>query len=132
MPIDYSQFAIPKPSSRYRAKQAKRAEEAKEYRDCCHVVDQRDGFACRVCKRACGGIGMLERAHHHHVNYRSLGGQHTTDNVIRICADCHAAIHDAKLRVEGDADQRDPLTHRTNGIAVYLPTESGWKLDRWV
>lgn len=137
MAIDYSQSAIPKGPSRFAQKQQKRAEEARQMRICYDQVDKRDGFRCRVCRKACSpsAVGMLERAHHHHLTYRSQGGEHLSRNVCLLCPSCHDALHTkCTLRLEGDADQRDPLTKKLNGIAVYVPAENahGWQISRWV
>jgi Pyruvate/2-oxoacid:ferredoxin oxidoreductase delta subunit len=119
--------------SRVAEKKKRHREEAEQMRVCYRAVDLRDGYECRVCKRACAtdAVGMLKKAHHHHIEYRSKGGEHTTDNVLRLCAECHEAIHRGRLRLAGDADQRDPLTKRLNGVACYRLTEQGWQPEKW-
>lgn len=133
--IDYNQLAIPKGPSRFSAKQQKRAEEAKQVRECYRLVDLRDRRICRVCGKPSrlDAVGLLERGHRHHLHYRSRGGVDASENVVTLCAGCHDQIHtQATLRLEGDADQRDPLTNRLNGIAVYRVLESGWSITKWV
>lgn len=78
---------------------AKARRKAAHYRVVCRAVDARDGMRCRVC-----GHALFTGAHHHHIVPRSLGGKDTTANLIRIDADCHAAIHAHTLTVTGNAD----------------------------
>ena len=124
----------PKPTPRIEAKKALRALEAKELRDCYAKVDLRDGPRCRVCCRWCspGAIGMLQRAERHHMVYRSRGGQHTTENVLTVCKHtCHTAIHvEGVLRLTGNADLRDVITGKFNGVTVQKRTEAGWVVER--
>lgn len=133
MAIDYSELAFPKGPSRFSEKQRRRAEEAKAMRDCYRTVDLRDQMRCRVTGVSVNpyAVDPLERGEHHHLQFRSRGGQHTTDNVCLISAKTHQLIHDGKLKLEGDADQRDPLTRKLNGIAVSRAVEHGWQIEKW-
>lgn len=129
--ISYDGLKFPKPPSRFSEKQRKRAEEAREMREVYAKVTARDHSACRVCGRfqSPRAVGMLERLHHHHVQYRSQGGPTTTANVVCLCSACHAAIHDANLRVTGDADLRDAHGYLC-GLVIERRTESGWQTER--
>ena len=60
------------------------------------LVSARD-VSCRRC-------GSYYALHHHHILWRSRGGQHTTQNLVLVCAACHRLIHDHLLDVSGDAD----------------------------
>lgn len=87
-----------------------RAEREAEIRRVYRCVDERDGHACRLCAVPISQSDhrLSRRVEHHHLDYRSRGGDHTTANLIRICRRCHELIHvKALLRVTGDADARD-------------------------
>jgi hypothetical protein len=75
-------------------------------RDVYRAVSLRDKYRCRCCGRACNpsAASMLNRAHHHHVTFRSKGGVNTTQNVALLCAQCHHEIHMHRLTVDGNAD----------------------------
>ena len=88
--------AFIRPSKRTAAKnRAKRL----NYMSVCREVDIRDAFRCRVCLRFCRDTG----AHHHHIVFRSQGGEDTASNLIVVCAWCHDAIHQQRIRVTGTA-----------------------------
>lgn len=67
------------------------------------VVLSRDGWKCRTC-------GTDEPLHAHHVTYERFGEEHAED-LITLCASCHAAI------TTSVAQRRD---NGANGIAEYL------------
>ena len=86
-------------------------EKRDEQRDAAHLkravfaeVDRRDKFCCRACGKPADtrALDMLKRGHRHHLKFRSRGGQDTTQNVILICACCHALIHAHRLFTVGD------------------------------
>lgn len=85
---------------------AQDAEDDKAWRDCCKIVDPRDGRACRCCgKRTNPDATGLLRGHRHHVIYRSAGGPDESWNVATLCASCHDEEHVKRtLHVEGNAD----------------------------
>ena len=122
--------------SRVARKQAARAAEAQAIKACYREVDERDGHQCRVCRKRCNprAISMLDRAHHHHMVYRSRGGQHVPESVITLCAACHDAIHvRMELRVTGDANARDAVTGKLAGVKVERYTvDRGWQVEKWV
>jgi len=120
---------------RVKEKLRKRAEEAQSMRQCYRIVDERDGKRCRVCRRPGypNGTTLLDRLHHHHMVYRSRGGQHEPDSVILLCAICHAAIHiEGTLRVSGDANARDTATGKLAGVKVERYTDAGWIVEKFV
>jgi len=125
---------VPKGRSRFEEKVKQRVAELRNERSVSVQVDHRDGYRCRVCQRSSNinGVGLLERGHRHHIDYRSAGGLTTTANMCHLCSRCHAAIHAGDLRLSGDADQRDPITGKLNGLKVEKRTESGWTTARWV
>jgi 5-methylcytosine-specific restriction endonuclease McrA len=100
--------SLQKPVSRAAEKRerinAKQLAERHIYR----AVSARDLHACRACGRnvSSRAIGMLLRAHHHHIVFRSAGGDTSMSNVCLLCAICHADVHAHRLTVEGDANKR--------------------------
>jgi hypothetical protein len=103
-------------------------------RDAYRVVDVRDGRRCRVCRASVtpGAVDGRQRAEHHHLEYRSRGGQHESRNVVLLCARCHDEIHvRAILRLSGDADVRDTVGLLA-GVRVERLREHGWEVSTWV
>lgn len=125
MGIDYSQLAIPKPTPRWKEKAKKLAEDAKAQKECYAHVDRRDGHCCRVCHARVGGVGMLQAVHHHHLVYRSRGGDHETANVVSLCVKCHSAVHNGEIRLSGNADERNHIG-LLSGVKLERAAESGW------
>ena len=122
--------AVPKPAPRWRTKQQARAAEAKQMKEAFRQVEARDGRACRVCKRRLQSIGVVDGWHHHHLQYRSRGGEHTTDNLVLLCPKCHTAVHDAEIRLSGDADLRSKHTGALCGVVLEQYSEAGWRKER--
>ena len=94
------------------------------------IVDRRDEGQCRACGRRCSTRATGEqRAEHHHVIPRSLGGQDTPENVCTLCVWCHDERHKkGTLRISGNAHERDPLG-RLCGLTIERVTESGWQVE---
>jgi 5-methylcytosine-specific restriction endonuclease McrA len=110
--------------SRVATKRQAKADEAELDRAVCKAVDERDRYRCRVCGRRCNpsALDMLQKAHRHHITYRSAGGATSSDNVVTLCADCHSEEHAHRLAVRGNAD---------TGIEVWKFAEAtGWYLVR--
>jgi hypothetical protein len=124
--------AVPKvkpgDKTRTEQKREKRAQEALEMRECYRKVDDRENMRCRITRAPVNphALSATERGEHHHVNYRSTGGGHTLDNVILISRHIHEQIHAGRLRVSGDAEERDDLG-RLVGIVVERLTAEGWR-----
>ena len=89
--------ALPKPKpGTARAMQRGRARLAKtRLAAACVLVRERDGGQCVVC-----GMPDVEV---HHIKFRSQGGKHDPENLVCLCADCHRAVHDRRMRVSGCA-----------------------------
>lgn len=70
------------------------------------AVNVRDKRTCRACGHRANpdATGTLERAHHHHVVYRSAGGPTASWNVCLLCPKCHNAQHKQQLDVRGNAE----------------------------
>jgi len=49
-------------------------------------VLHRDGWRCQIC-------GSMQNIQVHHQVFRSHGGKHLEENLICLCAACHASIH---------------------------------------
>jgi 5-methylcytosine-specific restriction endonuclease McrA len=47
---------------------------------------QRDNWRCQVC-------GRMQNLEVHHLQFRSHAGSDSEENLITLCATCHAAIH---------------------------------------
>jgi hypothetical protein len=62
------------------------------------AVLARDRARCRVC-------GRRRYVDVHHLVPRSQGGAHSRSGCATLCTTCHAALHEGKLRAEGDADE---------------------------
>jgi len=95
-----------------RQRAASKREQAKADRLVYAAVDARDQHRCRVC-REYRGIDIQR----HHIVYRSVGGQTTTQNVISLCAECHlVGVHEGRIKNEGrikitgNADERVIIT----------------------
>jgi hypothetical protein len=92
-----------------RVEEAREAETAvaAHWRELCAYVNRRDELCCRACGRRVNphAMSMLQKGHHHHVVYRSAGGQDTKENVCLLCSDCHSAEHVKRaLSIEGNAE----------------------------
>lgn len=98
MPLKYAK-PLSQAADKLAAKRLKAAQQRIVYR----LVSKRD-----VTCRCCGGKTGL---HHHHLRFRSRGGQDTESNVLLLCAVCHADLHGYRLHIIGD-DARHQLTFR--------------------
>jgi 5-methylcytosine-specific restriction endonuclease McrA len=110
--------------SRIETKRKRKAEELAAWKAVCKQVDARDGGRCRACGRRCNpnALGMLERAERHHITYRSLGGEDFDDNVVTLCAGCHADQHAGRMDVRGNARVAIEIWRRD--------VDGGWYLSR--
>lgn len=95
-------------ASRYDVADEKAKDERRVWLEVCAAVDARDKHRCRACGKPApvNGVGVLQKAHRHHIVYRSAGGPDTTQNLALLCARCHWDEHQHRLRVEGDADDK--------------------------
>ena len=98
--------AKPAKGTAKRERAASKRAQAKADRLVYAAVDARDQHRCRVC-REYRGIDIQR----HHIVYRSVGGQTTTQNVISLCAECHlVGVHQARIKITGNADERVTIT----------------------
>jgi 5-methylcytosine-specific restriction endonuclease McrA len=68
------------------AKSARLRLDADSYRKLHRQVLQRDGWRCQVC-------GRMQRLQVHHLSFRSHSGSDVEQNLITVCAECHARLH---------------------------------------
>lgn len=96
-----------------------RRDRERHLRDVYAKVAERDQRTCRCCGRqGTYGIGGEKALHRHHIEYRSKGGADTVENLVTLCALCHALEHVARqLHIIGtNANQR--LTFEIHEAAV--------------
>ncbi len=99
-------FKWDQPSRVDTAKAKKREAEANQ-REVYRLVTIRDKGRCRACGKACSpyAVSLLDKAHHHHIAFRSAGGEDSTANVCLLDSGCHDAVHVKRtLAIEGNAD----------------------------
>ena len=60
--------------------------DANSYRELLRQVLERDGWRCLAC-------GSMQRSQVHHLKLRSQAGSDVEQNLITLCADCHARMH---------------------------------------
>jgi 5-methylcytosine-specific restriction endonuclease McrA len=56
------------------------------YHELHRQVLQRDGWRCQTC-------GSMQHLQVHHLKFRSHSGGDAEQNLITLCADCHARMH---------------------------------------
>lgn len=105
-------FPKPRPSLLLRAEKRKK-QLANELRIRI-TVRLRDQHRCRCCgiKVSLRPINPLWRAETHHVIYRSHGGESDTENLVTLCAGCHAGIHAHEIDVRGRSQRSVRFIHR--------------------
>jgi 5-methylcytosine-specific restriction endonuclease McrA len=54
-------------------------------------VLRRDGWRCQAC-------GTLSNLEVHHKEFRSQSGDDSEENLITLCADCHARAHNRAMK----------------------------------
>ena len=60
--------------------------DAKSYRALHRRVLERDGWRCQNC-------GRMQNLQVHHLEFRSQSGNDEEQNLITLCAECHARMH---------------------------------------
>ena len=55
------------------------------------AVLHRDSYTCQICGKTHARLEV------HHIIFRSHGGTDDENNLITLCEECHAAIHDGKI-----------------------------------
>ncbi len=96
---------IAKPEPRAKTKARLRRIAQKHRSTVMQAVDRRDEGQCRICRCQTLEFHLPRQPHHHHIIYRSQGGQDTVENVILLCASCHDQVHrSGKLRLFGQSN----------------------------
>lgn len=101
----------PKKGVRLRKQQADDVKASRTLSELYRAVYKRDHYQCVVCRRHVtpGAVEELERAHPHHIVFRSQAGKaekHTLENVVTLCPFCHADVHDRRLYISGNAQKK--------------------------
>ena len=60
--------------------------DSEEYRQLQSRVLERDGWRCQACS-------SMQHLQVHHLKFRSQSGGDEEQNLITLCADCHAQMH---------------------------------------
>jgi hypothetical protein len=80
-------------------------------------VDQRDRYRCRAYGTPADPYAptLLQRGHHHHVQFRSQGGNDTTANLCLLSPTAHDEVHKRILFISGNADKTLRFKHTKTG-----------------
>lgn len=92
--------------TRRAAKTAKDRAARAEWERVSKLVKARDGQRCRLCGIRTTRVGAGDPrlwGHVHHIVFRSQGGTDDLENLLLLCAGCHADIHTGKLGASGTA-----------------------------
>ena len=57
-----------------------------DYRGLHQHILRRDGWRCQIC-------GSMQNLGVHHLRFRSRCGDDSEENLITLCAECHARVH---------------------------------------
>ena len=68
------------------AKAARLRLDPTSYRELHRRILQRDGWRCQVC-------GSMQNLQVHHLQFRSQSGSDLENNLIALCKQCHAQVH---------------------------------------
>ena len=60
---------------------------------------RRDGFTCQLC-------GSYRHLQIHHVQLRSKGGDNSEGNLLTLCRNCHADVHENRLPLGGTSNSK--------------------------
>lgn len=95
--------ACPKPRPRILDEEAATRKAERAGRQLRAAIRLRDRYRCKCCNVPVfsSGVHPLQRAAVHHVRYRSLGGLTEPNNLVTVCAKCHAKIHAHEIDVTG-------------------------------
>jgi 5-methylcytosine-specific restriction endonuclease McrA len=72
--------------NRVRPKRARVRLDPEQYDTLRNQVLRRDGWRCQSC-------GTMSNLEVHHKQFRSLSGDDSQQNLITLCATCHAGVH---------------------------------------
>lgn len=103
----------------------RKKDERRKEQEIYRAVNVRDKRKCRICKKS------EFYMHHHHIVYRSKGGEHTLENVLLLCGKCHSQVHKGQVHLEGDSNQQDEAGLYACVVLSQL-TDAGWKKERLI
>jgi 5-methylcytosine-specific restriction endonuclease McrA len=63
-----------------------------DYRELHQQILRRDGWRCQLC-------GSMQNLEVHHMRFRSHGGDDSEQNLITLCAECHARVHQTRTAI---------------------------------
>ena len=111
--------------ARAKVRESAKRKEAAEWTVIRKAIYQRDMGLCRACGREVKVLSEnpLLQSHCHHIVYLSAGGTDARDNLVTLCAVCHAHEHAHVLRITGHGDARIDL--------VKIHPETGRVLRAW-
>ena len=79
-------------------------------------VYQRDQYKCGNCQSEGGPYGDTE-VHAHHIVPKSQGGADRFTNLVTLCADCHARVHDDNEEMQECREPRDQPLEVVDGVS---------------
>ena len=88
-----------------RLRAAKKRKSDAEYAKNRMMAIERDGGTCRRCWDVRKVLIWREPVECHHIRPRSLGVDHSTENLVLLCKSCHDAVHAKRLFISGNADR---------------------------
>jgi 5-methylcytosine-specific restriction endonuclease McrA len=66
--------------------------DSESYRELHRQVLERDGWRCQFC-------GSMQNLQVHHLKFRSQSGGDVEQNLITLCAECHAGMHSKRYPI---------------------------------
>jgi 5-methylcytosine-specific restriction endonuclease McrA len=63
-----------------------------DYRELHQQILRRDGWRCQLC-------GSMQNLEVHHIMFRSQNGDDSDENLITLCAECHARVHQTSTTI---------------------------------
>jgi len=77
----------------------------KDYYNVKAYVLNRDNYQCQKCKKKKVPFNV------HHIIYRSKGGTDVPSNLITLCKECHADLHEGKIEIKKTRSKTKHATH---------------------
>ncbi len=113
-------IGIPKPSPRRLVKAKQRRSKLRAAAILRAEVRGRDGHQCQCCHIPVfvDAANPAQRAQVHHIKFRSQGGPDKHQNLITVCAGCHAKIHARVIEVRGEKATNVRFIDRSRLLAV--------------
>lgn len=93
------------------------------------AVLKRDGYKCRTCGRCKTPLKPFVRLEVHHLYYSNSRAEETIEQLITLCAQCHAAHHGKQSKtiirktVSARKTAKKAIRHK---IALHQPDHDAW------